>query len=137
MMKRWQSNLLKYGIATAIAAVFVWILLDLQGYASAATQADQYRILADAFTIPGMLLLMVGLLVVVSNEGMFEGLSYVVSYAVKTLVPGMNKGHERYGDYVERKREKGPVKGFGFLFVVGAVFMAAAGVFIALFYSVY
>jgi len=136
-MKRWQSNLLKYGITTAIAASLVWFHMDLQGYASAAVPAEQYRILADAFTIPGMLLLMVGLLVVISNEGMFEGLSYVVSYAVKTLVPGMNKGHERYGDYVERKREKGPVTGFGFLFVVGAVFMAAAGVFIALFYTVY
>ncbi|MBR5446692.1 MAG: DUF3899 domain-containing protein [Clostridia bacterium] len=136
-MKRWQSTLLKYGVTTAIAAFFAWLLLDLRGYAMAVTAVDRYRILADAFTIPGMLLLMVGLLVVVSNEGMFEGLSYVLSYAVKTLVPGMNKGHERYGDYVERRREKGRASGFGFLFVVGAVFMAAAGVCIALFYSVY
>lgn len=136
-MKRWQVNLLKYGITAAVGAGMALTVLDLHGFSAAASLTEKYRILADAFTIPGVIILLSGVLVLISNEGMFEGLSYVVSYAVKMLIPGGNKDQERYADYVERKREKGPVRGIGFLFVAGGVFMAAALVFIALFYSVY
>ncbi|MBE6615179.1 MAG: DUF3899 domain-containing protein [Ruminococcaceae bacterium] len=136
-MKSWQKNLVKCGITAAIGGVMAWSVLNLHGFASASSQVEKYRILADAFTIPGVLMLMIGLLVVIANEGLFEGLSYVMSYAVKMLIPGMHKEQERFGDYVERKREKGPVTGFGFLFITGAVFMGAAILFIILFYSIY
>lgn len=136
-MKKVHSLLLKYGITAAVGGCMAWTVLDLHGFAAAQSLVDKYRILADAFTIPGVVILLSGVLVLISNEGMFEGLSYVMSYAVKMLIPGANKDQERYADYVERRREKGPVKGFGFLFVTGSVSMAAALVFIALFYSVY
>ena len=137
MMKDRRTLLLKYGITAAVGGFMAWSVLDLHGFALAETLADRYRILADAFTIPGVILLLSGVLVLIANEGMFEGISYVVSYAVKMLIPGVSKEQERYADYVERRREKGPVKGIGFLFVTGGVFMAAALLFVALFYSVY
>ena len=136
-MKNGRTLLLKYGITAAIGGSMAWSVLDLHGFTQAQTLADKYRILADAFTIPGVVILLSGVLVLIANEGMFEGISYAVSYAVKMLIPGVSKEQERYADYVERRREKGPVKGIGFLFVTGGVFMAAALLFIALFYSVY
>lgn len=136
-MKKPLSWYLKYAITTAIGALMAWAVIDLHGYADAASLEDKYRILADAFTIPGVVLMLCWVLVFVANEGAFEGISYALSYSVKMLLPGANKKHERFGDYVERRREKGKVRGVGFLFFVGAAFFLVAVVFIVLFYVEY
>lgn len=137
-MKNRRTILLKYGITTLIGALMAYATINLHGFSSAVTDVDKYRILADAFTIPGVVILLCGVLVAVANEGMFNGISYAMSYAIKMLIPGQAANrHEKYGDYVERKQAKGGVRGYGFLFIVGGVFLAIAVVFIALFYSVY
>lgn len=135
-MNRKFKNLLKYGITAAIGLLMVTLTVDLHGYAAADSTQEKIRILADAFTIPGVVILLIGVLVRISNEGMFDGLLYVFSYAAKILIPGADKTHERYVDYVARKREKGPAKGFGFLFVVGGIFLAVSVVFTVLFFLV-
>lgn len=135
--KNWKSILLKYGITAFIGGLMVYGVISFHGLSSAQTNVEIYRILADAFTIPGVVILLCGVLVAIANEGAFEGLSYVASYAIKMLIPGTGKQHEKFGEYVERRREKGGVKGYGFLFVTGGIFMVIAIVFIALFYSVY
>ncbi len=135
MKKGTCGKLLAYGITTLVGGLMSGSVLSLHGYSLAETTAEQYRILADAFTIPGVVLMLCWVLVWLSNEGAFEGLSYICRYAVKMLIPGGMKDMERFGDYVERRREKGPLRGTGFLFVTGAVFFAVAVVFIALFYS--
>lgn len=135
--KNLKTILLKYGITVFIGGLMAYSVISSYGLAAAQTDAEIYRILADAFTIPGVVILLCGVLVAIANEGTFEGLSYAVTYAFKMLIPGTGKTHEKFGDYVARRREKGGVKGYGFLFVVGGVFMAIAVVFIALFYSVY
>jgi hypothetical protein len=98
---------------------------------------EQYRILCDAFTVPGLLLIIFGSLLWVSNTGALDGLMYAVTTAVRFLIPGGRlKMEEKYGDYVERRREK-PVRGYGFLLISGCVTMAISLVFMALFYAVY
>lgn len=135
--KNWKTVLLKYGITAFVGALMAYGVISSYGLALAQTDAERYRILADAFTIPGVVIFLCGVLVAIANEGTFEGLSYVMTYAIKMLIPGGGKKHEKYGDYVERRREKGGVKGYGFLLITGGVFLALAAVFIALFYSVY
>ena len=137
MSGKWIVRLLKYGIAAAVGGAMCASVLSLHGYADAASDAERFRILADAFTIPGVILMLCWVLVWLSGEGAFEGISYAFSYAFRMLVPGGAKNPERYSDYVLRRREKGALKGVGFLFLTGAAFFAVALVFIALFYSVY
>ena len=136
-MSKWIARLLKYGITAAVGGGMCAGVLSLHGFADAASAADRYRILADAFTIPGVILMLSWVLVWLSGEGAFEGISYAFSYAFRMLVPGGAKNPERYSDYVLRRREKGALKGVGFLFFTGAAFFLVALVFIALFYSVY
>lgn len=135
MSKRLKVNLVKYGISALICGILVWIYVSTRDFA-AQTTMEQYRILCDAFTIPGLLALMFGLLLAISNEGAFDGVGYALSIAWKALIPGGRTKMEKYFDYVERKREKRG-GGFGFLFVVGGVCMAAALVFMVLFYRLY
>ena len=98
---------------------------------------EKYRILCDAFTIPGVVLVMLGALMAISNEGALYGISYVLGYAFRILIPAKRHEHEKYYDYVERKKGEGQVKGYGFLFVVGGASLAIAIVFMILFYRLY
>ena len=73
MSKELKNNLLKYGITALIGALMTFTTLRSYHFAEAVTNAEKYRILSDAFTIPGVVLIMFGLLVMVSNGGFFNG----------------------------------------------------------------
>ena len=95
---------------------------------------EQYRVLCDAFTIPGALMVMVALLLSLNNLGALDTLMYLLSYLPRMLAPGAFGEPEKLIDYVEHRREKRG-KGFGFLYVVGFLFLGIAIVFLVLFYS--
>jgi len=130
-----RNNLLKYGLTVLVGGLMAGFTIISYGYGDAGTTAEKLRILGDAFTIPGVVLIMFGFLVLVANGGFFNGLSYAASYAVKLLLPGTSKDMEKYGDYVERKRAGGKKAAAGFLFIVGGAFLLIAIVFVALYYN--
>ena len=137
MSKRMKSNLLKYGISGGIAFVLIWIYCTTRNL-WLQIPMERWRILCDAFTIPGLTYIMVGFLMMIANEGFFDMLSYACSKAVGMFLPGrgFSDDGEKYYDYVQRKKDK-RVSGFGFLFVVGGVLMAFALLFLFLFYRLY
>lgn len=132
MTGKWKSRLLKYGISTAICVAATALYLWGRDY-EAATAQDIVRYISDGFCIPGIMTMLAGLLVVVSNEGAFTGVGYALSVAAKTFLPGGRLKTETYADYVERKQGR-QVKGFGFLFIVGAIYTAIGCVFWILYY---
>ena len=136
MSEKLKLGLIKYGGCAALVGLMAWGYLAGRDLDTAET-VDLYRYLCDAFTVPGILLLCFGALMWVSTTGFFDGIGYAMRYALFSLIPGKRlERDERYGDYVERKREN-RAKGFGFLFISGAVTMAVALVFMALFYANY
>ena len=135
-MSRWKVNSLKYGITCGIAAGMAYLTATLRGFSTEMAALEQYRILCDAFTIPGVVLLMLGLLVMIANAGNFLGISYLLVNGLRSLIPFGRKA-ERYYDYYQRKKAQGKVTGYGFIFISGAIFMAVALVFYALFYMHY
>ena len=134
-----KKNLIKYGITTAaslgLAFFYVYARVDFSN-PDAIALMEWYRILCDAFTIPGLILLMFGCLMSLSNAGAMDGLGYVVVNGLKMLIPGGALKMERYKEYLERRREN-RVKGYGFLYLVGAACMAVSLIFMALFYGIY
>ena len=138
-MKPWVKNALKYGITSivclALTVTYVTLRIDLSQLGEVPA-VMLYRVLCDGFTVPGVIVLMLGCLVWLSTQGSLDGVGYLLSCAVKALVPGMRGNIERYGDYLERKRGN-RATGYGFLIITGLVFMAFAGIFMILFYSVY
>lgn len=136
MSSLWKTRLLKYGSCAAVVAVFVTAYVRAKAD-TALTQADWYLVLCDAFTVPGILLTMLGCLIWASSQGAMDGLAYCIRWAVFSLIPGKRLARdETYGDYVERKREN-RTKGYGFLFYSGLLTIAVAIVFMVLFYQVY
>lgn len=136
MSERVKANLIKYGCSAAFVALFAGGYIVSRDFA-AAELVDKFRYLADAFTIPGLLLIMAGCLVWAESEGALDGISYAARMAFKSLIPAGRAGaDEKYGDYVARKRAN-KVKGYSFLFIAGAVSMVVAVIFMVLFYSLY
>ncbi|GFH93733.1 hypothetical protein IMSAGC003_00261 [Lachnospiraceae bacterium] len=129
------KTLIKYTSAVVFCAALSWLYLALREFASA-PELEQYRMLSDAFLIPGLLMVLFGLLVILSGKGALDGISYALRRAVGMLLPGTGLRNERYFDYVERKREK-PLRGYGFLFVVGGGFLLVSIFYYIRFYQLY
>lgn len=136
-MSKSLKALLKYGIPTVIGVIVSCIYISSVGGFSALgdmNQKELYMVLCDAVTLPGLMLFFLGALVVLANAGAFDGLGYVLSTAVKMLIPGRALSMESYRDYVTRKREEGN-RGYGFLMIVGVGFLAVAFVFLYLYFQ--
>ena len=133
------KKLTKYGVAIVLALglafLYVYLRVDFAD-PDATPLVDWYKILCDAFTIPGLLYLMFGCLMTLSNQGAMDGLGYVAANAVKMLVPGGALKMERFKEYLERRRAN-RVRGYGFLYLIGAGCMAVSLVFLVLFYGIY
>lgn len=137
-MKNSRKVILQYSITTGVAGAITVLVLSLRNFWDATTLVEKYRTLSDAFTIPGVLLIMVCALVWISTTGFFDGLSYAFTRAGGMLIPFFRKGREHmtYYDYKMSKKGK-EVRGYSFLFFVGLLFIIISIVFISLFYSVY
>ena len=98
----------KYLIAGGIAVIVTFCLLYLRNvFTGTLTTLEWVRSFADAFSSTGMLYLAVFCLAYLASQGLFDGVGYVGSMAVRSLMPGMRLGgYEKYGDYKMRKEEK-------------------------------
>ena len=138
MSKKTINLLVSYAVALILGGVMAYIVASNYGFAAAETNVIRYRILCDAFTIPGVTLVCLGALSWIARQGTFDGLTYAVRFLFHWV--HRETRHLRFYDYVEERREKRAEKeknSFLFLLITGAVFLLAAGVFMALFYSVY
>ena len=133
--KAWVKYAITAGCCLLVAAVYFFAKIPMSSLAEASAM-EVSRVLCDAFFLPGVLTLMSGLLMWVASEGALDGIGYLGSFLVKTLIPGKRTETERYGDYVQRKRENRK-KGYGFLCVVGLAYVVLAALVLVWFYSVY
>lgn len=135
-----KNRLIRYGITILVGTLLAfWVCQTRGGVPEGIALLDRYRILSDTFIVPGMLLLMAAALVLVSNNGAFDGIGFALSRTICRLIPGraLSSKHETYGEYLERKHGEKRITGYSCLVVVGAVFLAIGLVFMFLFYRVY
>ena len=131
MTRQQRDRLMKYGLTTVITAA-------LSIYYAASRDAlqleplEMYRVLCDAFSLPGMLLLLFGLMMVMNDLGALDTLAFFGHYLLRTFLPvAFGKGMS-YLDYVEDRRANRK-KGYGFLLIIGGVFTLIGVVFLILF----
>ena len=128
---------LKNGFFSCTALFFLgacafWRVASVNGYASETDLAEKYRILCDAFSVPGMLLIMISALVFLSNKGAFDVIIYGVRRLLGAVFPiGMT---DDFYEYKRGKRRGGaPIYPLlvGTLFMLPAVILlvALSGVF--------
>ncbi len=135
-----KGKLVPYVICTVFVIAMAALYIGLREFAHQPL-VEKYRMLCDAFTIPGMLLVLLGCLVWASDIGGFYGIGYVFNYASRSIlqfiVPNSLSEVENYFDYVQRKKAEGHITGYGFLFITGGISLIIAVIFLVLFYQIY
>ena len=132
------KKIVQYGLTSAIClglAAFYFFVRIEPGMIKYTPLVTIYLTLCDAFTIPGITVLMLACLTSLSNRGALDGITYHLNNLFKALT-FRREEMEKYGDYLERKRAN-RATGFGFLYVVGGICTGISLVFMALFYSIY
>ena len=136
MSDRLRKNLIKYGSCVAAGLLTGYAYLAGHDFFNQAL-VDQYRLLSDAFMLPGFLMVAFGLLIFLANEGSFTGIGFIAQKAVGLLIPFLYKQKgETYREYVERKTAK-RTQGYGFLFFCGCGFLIVSAVFLVLYSQIH
>ncbi len=128
-MSKRTKTLLKYGITSACCLVVSVLVAWGSGLFEATEPVDIYRILSDSFYLPGILLVLFGMLMWLAGEGALMGIGYVMKSLVRLVIPF--RQHETYAEYVARQEEKEKAS-FGYMIIVGLVFFAIGIVFLLL-----
>lgn len=127
-----KNTIIKYSISLIIATGMTFMIFGIRDIYHEESQLEVYRILCDGFTVPGVLFILFGCMMLIANGGAFTGIGYLMKNLGKMLIPFGNRKMERYKDYAANRKKAG---GFGFLFVVGVVFLVPGIIFLIMFYN--
>ena len=131
-----KSILIRYGVCAVIATALLFLILQMNGYWKLTEPQDKLRVLCDAFSLPGMLLVLVSGLIFVSNAGAFNGLAYGFRTGVGFLLPFLQLKHVKYQEFLEKRKEK-RTKGYGFICFTGLAFLAVGLILLVIFHVRY
>lgn len=135
MRRSLRVNIIRCLSAASVGAVVTWWYINSH-WSSDLALVDEYRVLCDGFSIPGIMMVLFGMLFSLNNLGALDTIAYLMSFLPRMIAPGAFGEPEEFYDYVESRRAK-RTKGYGFLYIVGFIFLAIALVFMYLFYSVF
>ena len=110
----------RYFITILIGIIMVVIISLSRGILAVESKEAVLFILSDACAIPGIFILAAGILLMVSNEGLFNG----ISYGFKALTKALKRNPEErkmedYHEYYSKKTEK--KISFGHLILTGGI----------------
>ena len=134
----------KYIVTVSIGLVIAVVAVLVKRVFSAGSARVVLRILADSFTLPGGLLLAVGLGIWILNQGGFDGLIYMTRVLFKTKTQNKEgsiseneQGRvEPYSEFIIRRHNEQQVTGYSFIIITAIAFLALAGIFIILYFFV-
>ena len=99
MTRQQRTRLLKYGITTVLTAAVVIYYAASRNVLSLET-IEQYHVLCDAFTLPGIFLMLFGLLMLMNDLGALDTLAYFGHYLLHTFMPVAFGEGKSYLDFV-------------------------------------
>lgn len=137
MENKYVKLLIKYGACFLIMALLTAIILVSVGFSTDQGLTVVYLNLADAFSIPAMVMIALGALIWVSTTGFFDSIGYIINIGLRALIPMARRSeYEKYYDYKVRKDGK-RISGYGFILISGCIYLLIGVVFTILFFTVY
>ncbi len=115
------KTFVKYLITFGVGAVLSFIVMNSKDLFSQTDLATIYHILSDSFLVSGVLLGGLGLLVFVSNEGVFD----ILIFGTKQFFGFFRKAKtQKFADFYEYKEARAQKKlKFGSILVCGAFYV--------------
>lgn len=116
----------KYIITLVVGFLAAGLIAFSRDILSKTSALEVFHILTDSFTVPGVVIAGIGLLVFASNEGTFDMISYGVSSFVDLFRSQSKKKYKTFYDYRVARQDK--KVGFGFMLASGLILLAIAGI---------
>ena len=132
MSNRAKTLLIKYGGCFLFVGLFTALYVRSH-FTAEATVVDWCQWICDGMTLPSIVLLSMGLLIWIGNNGAFDLLGYTFKSFINLFQSSEKKSFGTYADYVVEKREK-RVKGYGFLLVSGLISMGLTLLMLVLYF---
>ena len=133
MIKSTKVTIYKLISGFAVGGLMAWMIIS-SAWSPGLSDVEKYRVLCDGFSLPGLFLLSGAVLMSINNAGGLDTLAYLMSFLPRIIAPAAFGEPEKILDFVEKRREKRR-KGYGFLYVVGLVYLGISMVFLYLFYK--
>ena len=96
----------KYIICFLVGAGLCVFILVNRNVVAITDKKELFKTLCDAFTVPGVILILFGVLLLIANAGAFDGVSYGIRRAIAALIPVYRGKVEKYAEYKEKKEQK-------------------------------
>ena len=137
-----KKHLLQYGISTGVVLLLALWVLDAEGFfllyenaVAKGMQAQLMMVLCDAFFVPGILILCLGIMTWIATTGFFDALKYALHVATHTIIPlfTQNKVKQYYDFKTECAEHRS--KPLVFLIIVGAGFCLVSALFGAMWFT--
>ena len=121
----------KYLITFAVGFLMAGLVMVYKDLFSQTELVKIFHILSDSFAIPAVLITGFGGLIFVSNEGVFDGLSYAVTSFIDMFRKEKRNQFRTFYDYKESKSERN--MSFGYLLICGLIFIVIDAVMFILY----
>ena len=133
-MKIFKTKVLPYLIPFIIGLLmFLWVIISHDIF-KLSDKKEIFRALSDACFIPGCIIGGFGLLILLSNEGAFDIISYGLRLFFEKFKRNINeRKFESYYDYKVFKR--GHKQSYGNVLAVGVFYLLFAILFLILYYN--
>lgn len=129
-----KSKIIRYAITVLIGVVMAVSVSFIKSLYWLNDTVEIVKVLSDCFSLPGLVLVLFALLVVCSNGGTFDMLTFGVKKVVLLLKRNLSE-RDRESFYEYRKRRQENKRSFAYIMIVGAVYLAIGIIFIAIYYS--
>ena len=129
-----KSKIIRYAITVLLGFAIVVCVSFIKSLYWLNDTVEIVKVLSDCFSLPGLVLVLFALLVVCSNGGTFDMLTFGVKKVVLLLKRNLSE-RDRESFYEYRKRRQENKRSFAYIMIVGAVYLAIGIIFIAIYYS--
>lgn len=129
-----KGTILRYSITTGICLIGAFLIMIFKDIFHQTEAKTVYHILTDSFFVSGVIMTGYGLLVFASNEGTFDMLKYALRRMFFWFKRNpIDEKYRTFYDYRMAQREK--TSSFGYLIIVGIVFILIGLSFLAFYYQ--
>lgn len=136
MKEETKVKLRNYAICFGIEILIAFLVIWSDGFFTHSA-AVNLQIFADAFFVPGIMMMLFAGMMYVSGEGALIGIGFVMRNVVLAFMPMGRTRHERYADYRARKLGQAKKHDNSCILVSGLVFLFIGVVLTVIWYAVF
>ncbi len=113
----------KYIVCFCVASLIAFIVFWINGFFGY-DPAVNIQVLADGFSVSGVLLTLFAGMLFVSGEGALIGIGFVLRSVAQAFIPMGRRNHEFYAQYRERKLSERKQSNDRCILITGLIFLS-------------